>query len=418
MPMVEYMNTNVYYLNSGYNELYCGKAVAGKPIWTQNTGWSFIPNCRYDNWLTLKQMFDLITNHDKFIIHSCDVTVQNMIPLTDSLSIAQDTTFMSFNNTVYAVGYQDNKYETFMREWGQAWELLWREGISYKQEATGAASDQKMILPSYIHYLPQVQFAGTPPTFRPYTCYAWDPFCNPDSIMELRPGKNAISFSWERNQADGNNWNSTARYLANTNVSDNLNQPDVWANYANLSSEVITPPLNAKNDPRNPNYNKTMALHYKHYWNHPIPNMLMKLMPIMGTNNSELKQQAMVVIVKKIRFEVTPRVGCTNYPQVMGSFENPAGQWAGEYKAGMMAMGWHQAIGPLNQRGVFPYRDIDQLPYAAPNMEAKTTVNIDDGVKEAIKRSRSGETIHVGATTTVGPKEYKKIVKPEAMPKE
>lgn len=366
MPMVEYINTNVYYLNSAYNQLYCGKLQAGNgSLWQQQTGWAYIPNIRYDNWLTMKQWFDLVTNHNKFIIHSCECVVQNMIPLTDNLSIAQDTTFMSFNNSIYALGYTDNHYETFPKEYSTKWELLWREGISYKQNGTEVQPDEKMTLPNYVHYLPTV-LAGQPQRSVPFTIYAWDPFCTPSSIQELRPGKNAIKFSWERSGSDDSNWVNTNTFFGMVNQSDSSNVPQMWDYYQNFSGEIITPMRNSKNDPRNPNYRKKESLHYEQYYNSPITQWFLKLMPITGTNNTELKQSAMVVMVKKIRFEVTPRQGTTNFPQVMRSITS---NWSGEYKAGLMNASWTGNLGPITNTGVPPYSGIDQHPYANATLE-------------------------------------------------
>lgn len=377
--MVEYINTNVYYLNAEYNRLYCGKLQKASPsLWQQQTGWAYIPNSRYDNWLTMKQWYDLYTNHNKYILHSCECVVQNMIPLTDNLSIAQDTTFMSFNNTIYALGFTDSSYETFPKEYSQAWELLWREGICFKQAGAEVQPDYKLTLPNYVHYLPTVM-AGTPQQSVPYTCYAWDPFTTPSAIQELRPGKNAIKFSWQRDSVDDNNWCSTGTIFGTTNFSDSSNVPETWDYYANLSSEVMTPLKGSKHDPRNPNYRKKESIFFEGFWNKPVTNWFLKLMPITGTNNTELKQSAMVVMVKKIRFEVTPRINTGNYPQLMRSLTH---QWTGEYKAGVMGKSWTGVIGPILNTGVPTYQAVDQNPYLA------ATVDISRDGLEELERGR------------------------------
>lgn len=357
--MVSYMNSNVYYLDSKYNTLFCGSTVTGaENVWRQQTGWCFIPNNRYDNWLTHKQWFDLVTNHNKFIPHSCEIIVQNMIPLTDSLSIAQDTTFMSFNNTIYALGYQDNKYECNMREENSYPELYWREGITYKQNGNAPAQDKKLTLPEYLHYLPMVKLANV---WRPYTIYAWDPFCSPESIMELRPGKNSLVFSWKRSGADDGNWVSTQAFFGTVNTSDNSNIPQMWDYYQDFKGTIVTPPLNSKNDPRNTNTNKKMSLHYQQFYHNPIPMMMLKLMPIMSTTNQELKQSAMIVIIRKISFEVTPRKGSINFPVLERSM---ASGFSGQYNVEDSAwkLPYSNTLGPIQYTGAPIMKNIDNAP--------------------------------------------------------
>lgn len=89
-------NTNIYYIKNAANQLHCGsikKELGDSLVVSQFTGWHVIPVRTYDNWLTDKQWLALA---DKRLIipKSCEVTVQNAIPLTDDLSIAQDTTYV------------------------------------------------------------------------------------------------------------------------------------------------------------------------------------------------------------------------------------------------------------------------------------------------------------------------------------
>lgn len=357
-------------MESGFNQLFCGENAGKNNLWMQDTGWSFIPNSRYDNWLSPKQWYDLVSNHNKFIIDSCEIVVQNMIPLTDNLSISQDTTFMSFNNTIYALAYTDSEYETYQKEIIGKNSILWREGVTFKQGTDKAQLVGRLVLPKYVHYLPQRADASG---YEPYTYLAWDPFCKPSSLQELRPGKNAITFGWQRSAEDNDNWASTGFWLGNQNEADGSNVPDIYGLDVNNNSQVLTPYSRSKQDPRNANYYSKKSRTYMHYWHKPIPNFFMKLMPILSTTNTELKQTAQVVIVKTITFEVTPRSGSGNFPQVQRGWITEK-YLSGRYGvATPFKENYNMAMRPVDTVGIWPYSAIENAPATSQKVLTQIT---------------------------------------------
>lgn len=354
MPVVEYMNSNIYYIESDPNQLFCGKLDATKKSYQIETGWHFLPNQLWQNYLTPKQHFDLITNHDKIRPKYVKWIIQNMINLTDSLSIAQDTTFVSFNNTVYAVGYTDKHYETIFKEVSD--DLMWREGVKYGLQNNACVMTSILKLPKYVHYVPVLD--------KPLTGFAWDPLCDPIDIMELRPGKNAITYEWNRHSSDDDKWYSTGKFFATQNTGNNDNLPEFQDYSTDIKLGWITPGQLMKQDPRSTNYNKTKTSHYKYLWNYPIPNMFIKIVPIVGTDKKLIRNFAQVVVIRKIGFDVTPRSNHTNYPQMQAHFAASA-SWQDPEK-----LSFPLALRPYENIGQPPPYDIDNSPFSTPALSA------------------------------------------------
>lgn len=327
MPSVTYHNASIAYIGNDPNQTTTGQLVAGigggPDIWAQSTGWHFLPNNLYMNWMTPKQWFDLVTNHSAFRLASIKITVQNLIPLTDNLSIAQDSTFMSFNNTIYALGYTDDTYECITQEEQTA--PLFREGVIFNQPATGAPTISGIIgLPKYTHYLPTEQRTIDAVTKRyPLAIYSWDPLTRANHLSELRPGKNAIEFKWSRNSVDDDKWYSTAMLYAFENTGDVSNKPQFGSLLNNAyAAEWMTPSQLQKTYPTiddNP-FAKRACVVYQGLWKYPIPMMFIKMIPIYGTNKQQLKHSAQVVINREISFDVTSRTNTTNFPQLNQDF--------------------------------------------------------------------------------------------------
>lgn len=341
MPLVTYENCASVYFNNNFNKMFAMTNVTANVTADQDTGWHFIPNQTYSNWLTPRQWFDLITNHDKFKLHSCEVTVQNMIPLTDQLSIGQDTTFMTFNNTIYALGYTDKHYETNFVT--QSFSPIWKEGVSF--DATGGTKT-KVILPQYQHKLAKVNQEGV------CSSYAWDPFIHPQSLMELRPGKNAIKYMWSADPVDNDKWYSTSVYT--TTINHKTLTADRHSMLDDFTNEVMTPGQTIMEDPRF-DYKDKQIMYYKKCWRYPINNWFIKMLPIVNSKGELMKHEAQVFLVRKITFEVTPRTNTTNWPQLQFNFADTS----------KIAFGFNQiptvkyglALRPAEHQGQPPYQN-------------------------------------------------------------
>lgn len=315
MPMVEYQQCNIVYITNALNKMYYTDPTLNKRFNYQETGWHFIQNKQYDNFMSPKQWFDLVTNHSHFRLVSVEATAQNMIPLADNLSIAQDSTFLTFNNTIYALAYSDDRYETQFVE--STTKCYYREGVEI-DTSTGSPKT-KVTLPLYNHPLIKVgSNIGSESQY--YAAYAWDPFCSPDKLQELRPGKNAVSWRWEADSADNDKWYDTSFFYAYQNNADNSNESFAWTNDTNYANAWMTPSQMLKNDPRLEDFQTKQKMFYKHIWQKPIPNWFIKMIPIIDTKNNLVRHDAQLVLVKKIRFEVKPRINTTNFPQLSYKF--------------------------------------------------------------------------------------------------
>lgn len=199
-----------------------------------NTGWHVIPNMLWKHFVTPRQWYEFQMKYQAYHVESMTCTIFNMIPMTTQLAIQNTSVFTAFNNTVYAWGYTDDQYETSWESWASTENgtnnlqtycpnLAWKEGLNY---TTGTESRNKMnTWPIYLWRVPHVlttskQTWGN--THIPnagegvWTCgnsgncwpsgVFWDPLNKPDHLQELRPGKNAIRFSWQCHPTDENIW--------------------------------------------------------------------------------------------------------------------------------------------------------------------------------------------------------------------
>ena len=72
--------------------------------------------------------------------------------------------------------------------------LQYREGFN-------PVTNTRISLPNYEYYMFGIYDKGVD-----INVLRWDPLMNPQHLMELRPGKNAIKFHWERDPADNAKW--------------------------------------------------------------------------------------------------------------------------------------------------------------------------------------------------------------------
>lgn len=193
-----------------------------------NTGWHIIPTMLWKHFTTPKQWTHLMINYEAYTVKGYSITIYNPIPMTQQLAIQGTTAFTAFNNTIYTLGAQDDIYETGYHNWYstedtgdfKSFNVAFKEG----QFKDANNSWKKTLFPIYLWRTPNPRQTSDS-TYGyllgkdAYTTWPrlhdqlvvpnglfWDPLNDPDSIMELRPGKNAMSYSWERHETDANKW--------------------------------------------------------------------------------------------------------------------------------------------------------------------------------------------------------------------
>lgn len=197
------------------------------------TGYHVLPLMLWRHFVTPKQWAEMQIHYEAFHVKGYKITIFNMVPMTTQIAIQQTTTFTAFNNTIYAIGYQDNLYETSYLDWTtpnhlekSQPNLAWKEGWIYNVNNTTRIRNT---LPQYLWYVPHVRSTseqtwgfmsqtnsgiGVYPHGQLPSGLFWDPLNRPSEIAELRPGKNAISFSWNCHAADESVWFNIDRLAA------------------------------------------------------------------------------------------------------------------------------------------------------------------------------------------------------------
>lgn len=301
MATVTYTNLNYYYIT---NDKYAYPDTGdGAPSF--NTGWHIIPNQQFDEWLTLGQWWDLQTKSATFKPVSASCTIQNMIPISTQVAIQGTSTFSAFNNTIYALAYSDEAYETQPFEFtGTHLPLEYREGFN----VLSSGSTTRYLLPTYTHVMHNTDIGMA----------FWDPFVNSEQLFELRPGKNAVQLSWHVSDGDSHITYNTARQQqfprepgvpTNSTMSEDYDFKNSNVTPNNLA--MIWFRHNAP-DGMQDLYRKSGSetLQFKK----PIPQWFIKLIPLLDDKSNLIKTQAQICIYKKITFEVTPFKPAVNRP--------------------------------------------------------------------------------------------------------
>lgn len=273
-----YWNNNPYqYPNNDY--LYN----MNDGIVTLNTGWHIIPTMLWRHFITPRQWITMNIQYEAYHVKGYQVTVYNPVPMTQQLAIQGTTAFTAFNNTIYTLGAQDDLYETNWYNW---WEdsVLGQYSIAYKEghfrdiskEGT-APSWKRTTLPVYYwtphsarvyddHVFaidlqksgsaawpsPKTTTGGATQHYHPSGLF-WDPLNDPTSVMELRPGKNSMTWSWECHGADEHRWFNLDQIAAwSPYVKDNpflafgqSGGPDSFTLTNNMDPDQLTTSANA-----------------------------------------------------------------------------------------------------------------------------------------------------------------------------
>ncbi|QGJ83206.1 capsid protein [Peafowl parvovirus 2] len=204
-----------------------------------NTGYHLIPNMLWRHFVTPAQWASMMINYEAYKVKGYTITLFNPVPMTTQLAIQGTTAFTAFNNTVYGWGYQDKLYETSWWPWlspgatsGNP-NLAQKEGLRHWNSTTGARYE----LPVYGWKKPhfrvttnrtyandnvQVGWASYPKdnidnndaSFGTPTGLFWDPLNRPEDVMEFRPGKNAMTFTWNTHPCDAEKWFNCDQIMA------------------------------------------------------------------------------------------------------------------------------------------------------------------------------------------------------------
>nr|QTE04128.1 MAG: capsid protein [Grus japonensis Chaphamaparvovirus] len=187
------------------------------------TGWQLIPNMLFAHYFTPKDWLNLMTNYEAYTVAGITATVYNMVPMSTQLAIGGQSIFTAFNNCIYAMGYTDKHYETPWFPWLDPNNMNYNPNLIYKEGRKGRYNQNDFInysLPEYEWTFPR-SYTSTAETWamnnetgtstwpqkqKHPSGLHWDPLNEPSEIMELRPGKNAMSYSWNPHPCDEGKW--------------------------------------------------------------------------------------------------------------------------------------------------------------------------------------------------------------------
>nr|QUS52572.1 capsid protein [Mute swan feces associated chapparvovirus 1] len=339
----------------------------------RNTGWQVLPNQLIGHMLSPAQWWDITRTFDAMRVDAVKGTVFNMIPLTETLAIQGNTTFTAFNNTIYALGYADNKYETEFFNWTTAYDnfnIYQKEGMESQVTGTSTA---RMNLPIYHHYLwghpeaPASWPKGAPPTTR--TAYPqmagvlWDPLNCPEDLMELRPGKNAIQYSWTRRADDTHELYSLNNSVYFSSYRKNSTNPDtMWQLLRAYNQQFnwgMTPLVDnfyyndvvwstitkSWTDPSNIEFVKAMNVlppygQFNAKW--PIPNWFIKLVPLYSAQNTLIQTSAQICYLTEVTVTGEPRqTGAHFAPNIDAGCGGVDIEWGGDVAT---TMSWNTSV--------------------------------------------------------------------------
>ncbi|XP_077433206.1 uncharacterized protein LOC144058697 [Vanacampus margaritifer] len=260
-----------------------------------------------DYYMTPRDWFQLIYNHWAFRVTGARCTVSNMIPLTEQTAIQGNTTITTFNNTIYALCYTDDNYEIEWEEPAQAsYNQFW-----YREGLTNGA---RFMLPTYKHGIYRTSTHSQHNIF-----FGWDPMCNAGTILELRPGKKAITYEWlnthmmqqfDPTHTPGRANTATVHSqeihtMTDTNITprDHLNR---WISQMDLM------PTNTGR-----HWNKNAIIRpgiMEQQWRSPIPNWFIKMIPLFDSANNVIKTTAQVLITMELSVDTAQERLAINMP--------------------------------------------------------------------------------------------------------
>uniref|UniRef100_A0AAU7BB52 NS1 protein n=1 Tax=Pleurosicya ichthamaparvovirus TaxID=3156507 RepID=A0AAU7BB52_9VIRU len=322
MGVKTFTNSFYAYIENGKNDYPAvDTAKTTNPI-TYKTGYHRIPNQVWSDFLNPSQWFDLVYNSAKFRVVSASCIVSNMIPLTEQVAIQGNATFTTFNNTIYAICYEDHAYET-------DWEETVATNLDNFWHREGLTNKARFMLPTYTHSIFRTTSIPNGVADLELITMAWDPLIKAEDIKELRPGKNAVQFSWSADEirflnchmmqsfdptfTPGTQGTSTVYsqevHMFNTMNITPHNKLNKWALMGDL------------NDPAR-GFKKQDAVKFpgvdEQNYLKPIPNWFIKMIPLFDSTNNLIKTTAQVLITMKLTVEIIPDNRAVQVPNIHG----------------------------------------------------------------------------------------------------
>lgn len=314
--------TNSYYayIENGKNEYAPVTSAASVNPMIYFTGYHRIPNQVWADYMNPRQWFEMIYGSRALCIKSASIMISNMIPLTEQAAIQGNATFTTFNNTIYALCYEDNSYETDWEESTDRPDRLWfREGLNM-------VTNTRYMLPTYTHSI--VRTVANPDVVTCPHAFAWDPLINAESIKELRPGKNAVQYHWS---ASEDRWiNTHLMQQFDPSHTPGTSNTETWFSkniyYQNLAN--ITPHMRVNFTAKMSDTNTkgpaglkpailTPSDPFTSYLK-PIPNWFIKMVPLFDAGHNLIKTTAQVLITTKLTVETLPMTNAIQAPVVRG----------------------------------------------------------------------------------------------------
>uniref|UniRef100_A0AAU7BB06 VP1 protein n=1 Tax=Cryptocentrus strigilliceps parvovirus TaxID=3156501 RepID=A0AAU7BB06_9VIRU len=281
---------------------------------TINTGWQVLPNQLLGHLISPLQWDILKQKSSSFGIRSIKQTLFNMIPLTETVAIQGNATFTAFNNTIFLEGYADKHYETAWFDWSATinnFLPFYKEGVTYEAGAAAAMDLPKYIAPRSV--------GATSRRNRMFNI--WDPMVSYDDLMELRPGKNAISFNWVAADCDHKMYNMDARYFTQPNSVclngtqgtmrkkglsvdvPSLMQQQLASKHAGNSQFWFRAKIARDNvGAADPNFWLKMPLTVHEGTMYPPHQWFVKLIPLFDAANALIQTRAMVMLMTETTF--------------------------------------------------------------------------------------------------------------------
>nr|QUS52578.1 capsid protein [Mute swan feces associated chapparvovirus 3] len=187
------------------------------------TGWHILPTFLWKHFIKPINWYHLVRSYEAYKVKSTSITIFNMIPMATQIAIQGNQLFTSFNNCCYGWGYTDDLYETNIHNW---WTETKNPNFFYPEGvwcAPGQTTWARYTFPLYSWRVPlarvatantmgysqhpaQTTWPNTTTSQRIPSGILWNPLNRPDSLQELRPGKNSMSFSWHPHECDSNIW--------------------------------------------------------------------------------------------------------------------------------------------------------------------------------------------------------------------